>query len=74
MKNTCYLVYTQIPDPTGGYYPEVLSSVAASEELARLICKDKENNGQKARWQTGIFWDDETIEFWVQKACDTQRL
>lgn len=73
MSSSCYLIYVQTPDGKGGHYPEVLSSVAETEELARIICKEWEMRGYLTRWQWVMYWGKETTEFWIQQLCDTQR-
>lgn len=74
MRGSCYIIYVQCPDGSGGYYPEVLSSVADSERLAKAICDYKNRDGWKARYQAELLWNDEiSFEFWREQLCDTQR-
>ena len=74
MNGSCYIIYVQIPDGEGGYCPEVLSSVADSERLAKAICEYKIRKGFIARYVSEIMWTEETsLKFWEGQLCDTQR-
>ena len=74
MNGSCYIIYVQIPDGEGCYYPEVVSSVADSERLAKAICDYNNRKGFIARYSTELFWNDDiSFKFWEEQLCDTQR-
>lgn len=71
MKGSCFVIYVRMPDGDGGHFPEVLSSVAETEDLARTICEEKRLQGILARWEIAIYWDKDTEKFWASELCDT---
>lgn len=74
MRGVCFVIYVQAPDGSGGHYPEVLSSVADSERLAKVICDYKNHQDFIARYQPELVWNDEiSFEFWEKQLCDIQQ-
>lgn len=74
MRGVCFVIYVQCSDGSGGHYPEVLSSVADSERLAKAICDYKNRHGFIARYHAELLWNDSvSFEFWNKQLCDTQQ-
>lgn len=74
MRGFCFVIYVQAPDGSGGHYPEVLSSVADCERLAKAICEYKIRKGYKARYVSEIMWTKRlSLKFWEDQLCDIQR-
>lgn len=72
MSGSVYVIYVRVARGLGEFSPEIISSIAQSEELAKLICRDMRNNGYRARYQSVQFWEDNSLEFWL-KRCATQQ-
>ena len=74
MRGFCFIIYVQAPDGSGGHYPEVVSSVADSERLAKAICDYKNREGFIARYNTELLWNDDiSFKFWEEQLCGIQQ-
>lgn len=74
MRGFCFVIYVQVPDGSGGHYPEVVSSVADSERLAKAICDYKNREGFIARYNTELLWNDDiSFKFWEEQLCGIQQ-
>lgn len=74
MSGVCFAIWVQVPDGEGGHLPEVLSSIADSERLAKIICDYKTRHGFIARYSFEVMWTEETsLKFWEDQLCATQQ-